>query len=466
MSAGALLEVKDLGPIKSAEIELRRIVVLLGRNNVGKSYLASVIYALGRSFSQKAVLQLLMKLALRISGGGSGVSAFAGDVVETIVKSYEEVVKEEVLRVFTPLDAAVRWGSNNFLIRLDSEPVKVLIRGTREDVEVDIKFSSDIEREILQGCKSIKKIIEAVGTEEGDTETAARTVTSLILSMGNLEQILQKISERFTFKDPIYLLAERAGLFRAYRPLLTSYIKASLPELLSLPRSFKQLIEEISRESFHISRITADMLTELLMEPEMPSKQVGIDEVRDLEQVLEGTVEVTRDLRLIYKREGISLPLDKASSLIAELAPLYLALRKITPGRSLIMEEPEAHVHPKAQVLLAKLFAKVARRNISILITTHSMIFPTVFAHLCSLGKIPDEKLKELGLSREYELRPEDLAIYWMRWDGDGSVTEQVKVTPPSIEKLPEMDEVAEDLYGEEARLITLSHLSSGAGSS
>ena len=46
------LEVTNFGPITEAKIDLRPLTVFVGPSNTGKSYLAVLIYALHRHFSQ------------------------------------------------------------------------------------------------------------------------------------------------------------------------------------------------------------------------------------------------------------------------------------------------------------------------------------------------------------------------------------------------------------------------------
>ena len=45
-AASWTVSVEDVGPIKSASVTLAPFVVLVGRNNSGKSYMASLVWAL------------------------------------------------------------------------------------------------------------------------------------------------------------------------------------------------------------------------------------------------------------------------------------------------------------------------------------------------------------------------------------------------------------------------------------
>ena len=62
-----------------------------------------------------------------------------------------------------------------------------------------------------------------------------------------------------------------------------------------------------------------------------------------------------------------------SSSMVSELAPVILYLRHVVqPGDTLIIEEPEAHLHPTAQVEFTRLLAGAVKAGIRIIITTHS----------------------------------------------------------------------------------------------
>ena len=62
--------------------------------------------------------------------------------------------------------------------------------------------------------------------------------------------------------------------------------------------------------------------------------------------------------------------------MLSELAPVLLALRHaISPGDQLVVDEPEAHLHPGMQRSIAQFFASLVRAGVFIVVTTHSDFF-------------------------------------------------------------------------------------------
>lgn len=57
---------------------------------------------------------------------------------------------------------------------------------------------------------------------------------------------------------------------------------------------------------------------------------------------------------------------------ISYTLPVIVALLSARPGALVVLENPEAHLHPGGQAALAKLIAKVASRGIQIIVETHS----------------------------------------------------------------------------------------------
>jgi predicted ATPase len=146
--------------------------------------------------------------------------------------------------------------------------------------------------------------------------------------------------------------------------------------------------------------------------------------------------------RFKFKDRESSVDLIHAASMIKELAPIYLVVRELVDkGHLLIVEEPESHLHPAAQVKLVEVFARLVREGLNVLITTHSDILLRKLAHLVMEGSA--EAGADVGL------KPEDVAVYLLRPDEKGYVTQEVNI----LEEMPTFDEVIDQLYEEERDL-------------
>jgi predicted ATPase len=60
----------------------------------------------------------------------------------------------------------------------------------------------------------------------------------------------------------------------------------------------------------------------------------------------------------------------------------------------LIVEEPEAHVHPKGQATIARYFAKLARLGVNVMVTTHSDIITLKLAQMVGLTGLSPKRGK------------------------------------------------------------------------
>lgn len=130
-----------------------------------------------------------------------------------------------------------------------------------------------------------------------------------------------------------------------------------------------------------------------------------------------------------------------SASMIKEIAPLYLIIREIVrPSSFLIIEEPEAHLHPAAQCKLVSILIRLVNSGVYVIFTTHSDLLLRKVLH--SVRPITKEK--------EY-IRSEDLAVYLLKEEREGSVSERIEIPKHGIlEKLPTFDDIIKELYEEE----------------
>ncbi|MDE0684800.1 MAG: AAA family ATPase [Candidatus Poribacteria bacterium] len=144
--------------------------------------------------------------------------------------------------------------------------------------------------------------------------------------------------------------------------------------------------------------------------------------------------------------------LTQASSMVSELAPLVLFIRGlIRPGDTLIIEEPEAHLHPGAQTEIAATLARLVRAGVRVVVTTHSDWLLKEIGNLIREGV-----LKKKGELRKKSEGPES----WLLPDEVGAwhFHKEKPVEPLHFTNLdgidpPDYEELALNLYNRSAGL-------------
>ncbi len=169
-----------------------------------------------------------------------------------------------------------------------------------------------------------------------------------------------------------YLPADRTGTTRLHNvvvgalidgaPMAGPYPTARTPTLTGVLTDFLQQLIEIGRSR-------------------SPHQTYRPDFGGDIEKdILGGKVLVDSSTHFDYPRFTYvphgwmdDLALSNASSIVSELAPLVLHLRHwIKPDNVLIIEEPEAHLHPAMQVAFTRQLASLVTAGIRVIVTTHS----------------------------------------------------------------------------------------------
>ena len=76
---------------------------------------------------------------------------------------------------------------------------------------------------------------------------------------------------------------------------------------------------------------------------------------------------------LIIQRDGVACNLRDVGIGVSQVLPVLVVAYFAPIGSTVILEEPEIHLHPLAQSILAELFVKVSKeRNIQFIVETHS----------------------------------------------------------------------------------------------
>jgi hypothetical protein len=85
---------------------------------------------------------------------------------------------------------------------------------------------------------------------------------------------------------------------------------------------------------------------------------------------------------------------------VSQTLPVLVSLLVARPGQLVYIEQPEIHLHPRAQFALAKVVAEAANRGVRAVIETHSSLFLLGVQALVAEGELAHEKVKLNWFSR------------------------------------------------------------------
>ena len=90
---------------------------------------------------------------------------------------------------------------------------------------------------------------------------------------------------------------------------------------------------------------------------------------------------------------------------VSQVLPVLVALIVAEPGRLVYLEQPELHLHPRAQVALARVLADAAKRGVRVVVETHSSLLLLAVQTLVAEGYLPRVLVK----------------LHWFKRDDNGA---------------------------------------------
>ena len=79
---------------------------------------------------------------------------------------------------------------------------------------------------------------------------------------------------------------------------------------------------------------------------------------------------------------------------VSQVLPVLVAVIAAEPGQLVYIEQPELHLHPRAQVALAQVLADAAKRGVRVVAETHSSLLLLGVQTLVAEGELPPELVK------------------------------------------------------------------------
>jgi predicted ATPase len=429
------MQVANFGPIDKADIQMTNCSFFAGRNNVGKSVMAQLMYSILKVISPtlKEVSDYLPELV---------ENEFVRLVEEVVSKSPKTKVSSEKTAKTTKARAsrklARKDGGTWKVSQRDLQTIKSLSKKNRDKIKnrINSELSSFCHERLKESVKSemtyvfstsifdyirLGEDIAKILFEYNDNmysciftmgiyrkSKSIRTESGLKVDSDFMDSYIQdmfklpikhlkgksikykwekgKLIVRFPFRstsEKIYNLPSET-----YEPWSVYYIPAGRAGLLEGYRIVSNAFYKAApfasitdAKPPSITGVVADYYS-LLMDFEGKKGHYNGIAKELLSKTMEGFVEMDSDeypfsvmkyrLKTQDDHETV-MDITKASSMVKELAPIFMVVaEKLKPNDILIIEEPESHLQPKTQLELAEFLFSLSKEGARILVTTHS----------------------------------------------------------------------------------------------
>lgn len=362
------LIIENIGSLGLIAVDLGNLTVIAGENDVGKSTVGRVVFALIRAFSSYLVEQkdlLDNKIRLGVEG-----------VLFDLRKQVDLANYPKLRSLFSH---EWLWRTSNLAGQIDALKQ-----------ELETLNLPDNDNEALLAVQRSRERLAALHAEMHDVALASTAIQSSIFralrsefigeivnksQTGNAKLILVdgkttvleivfndqgvtsfKGGEALGFKDAT--LVEGPAILQ-FKNALQQMIGFSD---LGMPRSPEGLI------AFHLTDLAAKLQRKPMSDGK-PQLSVSID------SLFEGKMVYDHERQEFFlERGGYKLSSDNVATGIKAISILDLLVKGdyVRSDTLLILDEPETSLHPKWQIAYAKILCELASRGAKILVTTHS----------------------------------------------------------------------------------------------
>lgn len=454
---GLKLNVKNLGPVESADISLKPLTILLGPNNCGKSHITKLIHSVvsceaktgtPRFFPYslpRAVRKKVLDMAKCIDDGRVARSDIAVDLMKAYMSRFFPTVLLGNLSATAWRDI-VRYGSRYCSIDIRSGIINSRVGGyTRSraasvaapvicvDPTLKIPYSPNCTSQFDREKNELRRGILQPGT------SCVRHPEAMIATLADLFGYHAKHN---AFGASFYIPSGRAGVPDMYK----SAIGGILDTAASSNGAFRSIMSEFVARLLFLNDdrgVFADVVDN--MQRTMTGGRIGVSR-HEMGHVSD----------VYYEHGGHMTPVHASSSSIKALAPLFLLLKHdITDHDLLILEEPETNLDLENQTHLAAFVVRLVRLGLCIVVSTHSTYFVDKLSNCLRSGMLHDAGHKHSAISEDESISRDKVAVYQFTRSGGtgGYTTAPVSLSEDAGIHAPEFIRIDDVLYEE---LLTL----------
>jgi predicted ATPase len=383
------ISIKNLGIVRSAEIDLNGLTILTGNNDTGKSFIGKMIFSVIKTLKNAHLFYNEIRLMEIFSDFNKIMQAHRTIVnfdVERVVKFNSDSLKDEISRAFQQPKS--------------KESILEKIEKFKNEIEKDISDYIDKNPTLSGNLIATNKekiddnfnIINLVINEELNDENVYKSYfnNEIIeyffegqINSYNGETLEVKFSEGSSTLLEMTIENNRVKKFvyNADNPIFKNDATIiDTPTVLILNHNYAPYRGNpynIRPLPFHY----VDLLSKIDEINGSPSPTISNPEVlEEIKNIIGGSAAYNYERRTFgFFRNGSDIQIDKSNLAtgIKSFAILQLLLLSgnINTNSILIVDEPEVHLHPKWEIEYAKIIVELSKAGIPILVSSHSPYF-------------------------------------------------------------------------------------------
>ena len=435
------IKLEKIAKIDSADIEIKDLTIFVGKNSTNKSYMAHTIYMINK---------ILSKLELDNFDNFDNISTLFEKYIKDSSQNYIYI-----LDILKNLKTTTSIRKSNIEDMWEFEDITNIREVTfdfsfinLDEITLDIKKfivteiiyllnqSFNIDRNIIKNIifqNHQKNINELLKNNQITIKSNNKKEDYIILLNKIFEIIIKYFFRERIAKKEFYFPASRTGFVLAFDEIVSGVLRGRFGGQPTATKLTEPTIDFISGFADIKSGKFRDgfwRLEEDNTQKEKIKKLFKFIEDRVVKgKIIEENLAQNYTQFYLQTNNREKLDLHLISSATVELLPLIIFLKHFSQidDRLLVIEEPEAHLHPKAQIEMARLLVMLVNSGAKVLITTHSDYILNELSNCIKLDRtennFKEEYLKKYSLDKDTIISSDRVSAYLFR-DIDSQKTE------------------------------------------
>ena len=441
-------EIKNLGIVKEANLELKDLTIITGENNSGKTYIAQACFGLLNELNNNFSIKL-SKDHIQTLKNEEPIIFSTKDYSQKIKDSITKITKNYITNIYKTFGSS----KNNFI---DSN-IK-LNYGMINFDKIKLTQTSYFTGNRLHTISNIQK-------NQFTYDIQKKTLKNLNLK--NIEFNEDKINKTFSlqlssllFPSIAYSSAERNGVL-LFQPDIDGNRSELIDDMQYI--SDLNLIEKYVINKTGITPIRIqNTLNRIRNIKRFETNLIGVIQEKEISEkirnITEGDYNI-KDQKITYipkNNHSRTLNISEISSSVSSLFDLTLLLQNKPYDSLIFFDEPEMNLHPKKQREIARLIVMMINLGYKFVISTHSdIIIREINTMILLNNPTKNHILEEEGYAELETLDIAKLNCYTTKSNNDNTFSlEQIPVSLDEGIAIESFDDTIEEINRIQDRIL------------